>query len=109
MNDERREYIRNQLYQETGDPESQAWRDELTPEEMEYVERLDGRYATGIAAMCAAILVREKVRERYRPAEVVGRLACLAGLLDRPEPAAAAELVPLFSWDKVPKRDIILA
>ena len=35
--------------------------------------------------------------------------ACLAGLLDRPEPAAAAELVPLFSWDKVPKRDIILA
>ena len=44
MNDERREYIRDQLYQETGDPESQAWRDELTPEEMEYVERLDGRY-----------------------------------------------------------------
>ena len=49
------------------------------------------------------------LRERYRPEEVVGRLACLAGLLDRPEPAAAAELVPLFSWDKVPKRDIILA
>ena len=70
MNDERREYIRDQLYQETGDPESQAWRDELTPEEMEYVERLDGRYATGIAAMCAAILVREKVRERYRPEEI---------------------------------------
>ena len=60
MNDERREYIRDQLYQETGDPESQAWRDELTPEEMEYVERLDGRYATGVAAMCAAILVRER-------------------------------------------------
>lgn len=49
------------------------------------------------------------LRDRYRPEEVVGRLACLAGLLDRPEPAAAAELVPLFSWDKVPKRDIILA
>ena len=70
MNDERREYIRDRLYQETGEPESQAWRDELTPEEMEYVERLDGRYATGIAAMCAAILVREKVRERYRPEEI---------------------------------------
>lgn len=49
------------------------------------------------------------LRDRYRPEEVVGRLACLAGLLDRPEPAAAAELVPLFSWGKVPKRDIILA
>ncbi len=70
MNDERREYIRDQLYQETGDPESQAWRDELTPEEMEYVERLDGQYATGVEAMCAAILVREKVRERYRPEEI---------------------------------------
>ena len=70
MDDERREYIRDRLYQETGEPESQAWRDELTPEEMEYVERLDGRYATGVAAMCAAILVREKVRERYRPEEI---------------------------------------
>ena len=70
MDNERRKYIRSQFYQESNDPESREWRDELTPEEMEYVERLDGRYATSVAAMCAAILVREKVRERYRPEEI---------------------------------------
>ena len=35
MDDERREYIRDRFYQETNEPESQAWRDELTPEELE--------------------------------------------------------------------------
>ncbi len=40
--------------------------------------------------------------------DIIGRLAFLAGLLDRPEPAAPQELIPLFSWDKVPKEDIQL-
>ncbi len=40
--------------------------------------------------------------------EITGRLAWLAGLLDRPEPAAARELIPLFSWEKVPKEDVLL-
>lgn len=70
MDDERREYIREQLYQETGEPESQAWRDELTPEELEYAARVDERYETGVTAICSAILVREKVRARYRPQEI---------------------------------------
>lgn len=42
------------------------------------------------------------------PEDIVGRLAYLAGLLDRPEPAAAAELIPLFSWEKVPMKDVPL-
>ena len=70
MDNERIEYIRSQFYQETNDPESQEWRDELTPEELEYVERLDDRYEAGIAAMCSAILVIEKVQERYPPEEI---------------------------------------
>lgn len=40
--------------------------------------------------------------------DILGRLAFLAGLLDRPEPASPIELVPLFSWEKVPKEDIRL-
>lgn len=42
------------------------------------------------------------------PQDVIGRLAYLAGLLDRPEPAKAAELIPLFDWEKVPRTDILL-
>ncbi len=42
------------------------------------------------------------------PEDVVGGLGYLAGLLDRPEPASAKELIPLFSWEKVPKEDILL-
>ena len=70
MDDVRREYIRDRLYQETGEPESQAWRDELTPEELEYAARLDEQYETGVMAICSAILVREQVRARYRPQEI---------------------------------------
>ena len=70
MDDERREYIREQLYQETGEQESQAWRDELTPEELEYAARVDEQYETGVTAICSAVLVREKVRARYRPQEI---------------------------------------
>lgn len=46
------------------------------------------------------------LRRRFTPAELTGLLAHLAGLLDRPEPVAARELAPHFSWDKVPRTDI---
>lgn len=42
------------------------------------------------------------LRERYTPEELLGRLAFLAGQIDRPEPICAEELVSLFSWGKVP-------
>lgn len=41
-----------------------------------------------------------------RPEEIVGRLACCAGLIDRPEPISARELVPLFDPRKLPREDI---
>ena len=37
------------------------------------------------------------LRARFSPEALCGSLAYLLGLLDRPEPAAARELVPLFS------------
>lgn len=48
------------------------------------------------------------LRRRYSPEEVLGYTAYLAGVLDRPEPVSAWELVPSFSWDKVPREDIIV-
>lgn len=70
MDNERREYIRELFYQETNEPESQEWRDDLTPEELEYVGQLDDRYESGVLAICSAILVREKLRARFRPEEI---------------------------------------
>ncbi len=46
------------------------------------------------------------LRERYTPEGLTGLLAFYAGLLDRPQNARAAELIPLFSWAKVPKNDV---
>lgn len=42
-----------------------------------------------------------------RPEEIVGQLACWAGLIDRPEPVSPRELVPEFRWERV-KRDRIV-
>lgn len=50
----------------------------------------------------------EVLKEKYTAPEVVGRLAYLAGQLDRPEPATPAELAKIFDWQKVPKEDILL-
>lgn len=44
----------------------------------------------------------------FTPEEITGRLAFCAGLLDSPRPAAPAQLLPFFSWQKVPKEDIRL-
>lgn len=41
-----------------------------------------------------------------RPEEVVGRLACCAGLIDRPEPIRPSELIPLFELNQLPRADI---
>ena len=45
------------------------------------------------------------LQEKYTAPELVGRLACLAGLIPEPAPVTPAELVPLFSWEKLPKED----
>ena len=42
------------------------------------------------------------------PQEIIGLLAHLAGLTNTPAPITPQELIPLFSWAKVPTEDIIL-
>ena len=41
-----------------------------------------------------------------RPEAIVGRLACWAGLTDRPEPVSPRELVPHFDWANVRRENI---
>ncbi len=48
------------------------------------------------------------LRQRFSAPVLLGRLAFLAGLIDRPEPATAQELAPCFSWDALPKDDIVV-
>lgn len=47
-------------------------------------------------------LSMEGLRRNHTPEELCGKLAFIAGLIDRPDPISSTELVPLFSWDKVP-------
>ena len=46
------------------------------------------------------------LRERYSPRELVGVLACLAGIVPEVGGFSPEELVPLFRWDDVPVDDI---
>jgi glutamyl-tRNA synthetase len=45
------------------------------------------------------------LRQRYTPEELVGYLACTAGIIDRPESVKPYDLVKEFSWEKVGTRD----
>ncbi len=46
------------------------------------------------------------LRLRFTPEELLGTLAFLAGLQPTPVPSSAPDLIPLFSWEKVPQEDI---
>ena len=50
-----------------------------------------------------------ELQSRYTAPELVGRLAHLAGLIPEPAPVTPAELVPLFSWDKLPRADQVMS
>ena len=47
-----------------------------------------------------------ELQSRYTAPELLGRLAHLAGLIPEPAPITAQELVPLFSWEKLPREDL---
>ena len=46
------------------------------------------------------------LQERYTARELAGMLAHLAGLIPEPAPVTPEELIPLFSWEKIPKEDL---
>lgn len=49
----------------------------------------------------------EALRSRYTAADITGILAQLMGLTPEPTPLTPTELLPLFSWAKIPTEDII--
>ena len=50
-----------------------------------------------------------QLQQQYTAAQIVGRLAFAAGLIDRDEAITPAELIPLFDWSKIPKDDLTLS
>ena len=48
------------------------------------------------------------LQQRFTARELVGRLAHLAGLIPEAAPVSPEELVPLFAWEKLPRRDIAM-
>lgn len=48
------------------------------------------------------------LRMKYAAEDIIGILAHLAGLQSSPTPITAENLIPLFSWNKVPCKDIVL-
>ena len=48
-----------------------------------------------------------RLQERHTAPELVGRLAYAARLIDRPEAVTPRELIPLFSWEKLPREDLV--
>ena len=46
--------------------------------------------------------------QRFTPEEILGRLACSAGLLEEVRPASLESLIAAFDWDKVKRSDLRL-
>ena len=55
-----------------------------------------------------ADLSMETLRRNFSPEELTGRLAFLAGLLPEPLPITPTDLLPIFSWDKIPRSECLL-
>jgi len=49
-----------------------------------------------------------QVRERYIAAQVIGWLAHIAGLQERPEPRTTPEMIALFDWSRVRRDDVVV-
>lgn len=69
MDNLRREQLTANWENECGGDES--WREDLTPEELDFIANLDNAYHRGTLAMASAILIREEVRARFRPSEIL--------------------------------------
>ena len=50
----------------------------------------------------------ENLQAKYTPEQIIGRLAWACGLQKAPDPRTPAELADGFSWEKVPRQDILL-
>ena len=65
---------KNELYrlwcEETNEPETRKWRDELDIEERELVARWDRGSDLGMTRLCARIVLRDQIRERFQRKDI---------------------------------------
>lgn len=62
VSEERRDYLNYLWGEETSDPESWEWREELTAEELALVESWDERFAQGVLNISEDILALSEGR-----------------------------------------------
>ena len=62
MNDDRKQELYAWWCAETNDPETEEWREDLSPEETSLVEQWDEKCRVGFLRLCRAILDGEKRR-----------------------------------------------
>lgn len=80
----------------------------FTPPQFYHIPLLTRSDGTRLAKRDAA-LDMGVLREIYKtPEPLIGKLAHAAGLIPAPKPLSAAELIPLFDWQRIPKGDIAL-
>ena len=48
-----------------------------------------------------------QLQREYTAPEIVGKLAFAANLIDRPQAISPRELISLFSWEKLPREDLV--
>jgi glutamyl-tRNA synthetase len=81
----------------------------LTPPQFAHVPLLMGPDGSRLSKRHGSVAVAS-MRAAGAPAErVVGYLAYLSGLLDRPEPVKAADLVPGFDLNRVPADPVVVS
>lgn len=51
----------------------------------------------------------ECLRQHYTARQLIGWLAFLAGIVPSPDAIGPQELLPLFSWEHVPRKDIVVS
>lgn len=71
MNKAREEYLHDLWDEETDDPETQEWREELTAEEQKVVDLWDDQYDVGMLKLCTAVVIRDEIHKVYQRKDIL--------------------------------------
>ena len=94
-----------------GSTPRQIWLYELfgfTPPERSSTSRCCATMTGAACPSATRTLTSAFCGRNSHPEQVIGALACAAGLTDTAEPVSAKELVKAFSWEKIPKHELYL-
>ena len=81
---------------------------ELTPPQYAHAPLVLGPDGKRLAKRHGDIAIAVLRQQGIRPQNIIGLLAWLYKLIDRPEPAEPGELVPLFRQERLPKQAVTL-